>query len=178
MKELQNKEYTYKYIQWLIIFLITLTIPFFIISFENNTNEKLDNYNRSVTIGIEEGCSQENINQILENLEIYQITKATNRYKIFIIVLIAVTILCLFNYYYLKFGLKRKLIEKTPLNLLNSMILIVISIVEIIYLVITIVGVSPLYTGNNFWTMIFINILAVIISITIVLQYRFLKKQK
>ncbi|MCK9470843.1 MAG: hypothetical protein WC006_02690 [Bacilli bacterium] len=175
-----NRVYIFKYFYALIMFLGILMLPFLLLSFQNEYEEVLEEYNDAVTFALSEEfvLTKEEKDIILDLHNQVKKVHIAKQYKTFNAFMIIVIFLILFNYLYIQFGLKYKILENNANLVLNKRLLLITTIVEILYFVLLLVFSSGEYIGINFWTLFFINIIVVIFVVVLALQIQYLLKPK
>lgn len=180
MEKGTNKVYIYKYFYALIMFLAILILPFLLLTFENEYYEALDEYNNAVSYAVSEEFQfeEEFRNEILAIQDSVEAAKIIQHYKGFVTIMMLIIFLSLFNYVYIKIGMKYRILNYTSAMHLNKKLVVTVSIVEIVYLVFLLIFASREYIGINFWTLFFVNIIIVIFVIVLSLQIQYLLKPK
>lgn len=173
-----SRIYVYKYFYALIMFLGFLILAFLLSTFESNYNEVVDEYNDAVKYAVSENFSDETKEHILDLYAKVEDAKILQRYSNFVSIMIIFIFLALFNFFYLKFGVKLKIINNTPSLALTRHLLLTASIIEIVYFLILVIFIDHDYIGINFWTLFFVNIIIMVFVAVLSLQIQYLLKPK
>lgn len=176
MNEMTNKEYIYKYFHWIIIFVLCISIPFIFSSLEKNHYESHEKLNDAIIKALDEDDVDASKTEILELMEIEEETKNLMRYKKFLTIAIFLVLVGLINFLFSYFGVKYYFYQQNELRKLYSTFSLALGIIEVMYLVVLLLATSRIYIGTNYWSILFINVILIVITIIIGLQYRYLKK--
>lgn len=176
MNEMTNKEYIYRYFHWIIVFVLCISIPFIFSSLEKNYYDSHEKLNDAIIKALDEDDVDASKTDILELMEIEEKAKSLMQYQKFLIIAIFLVLVGLLNFLFSYFGVKYHIYQQNELRKLYSTFSLALVILEVIYVFVLLLITSRSYIGTNYWSILFINVILIIIMIIIGLQYRYLKK--